>query len=182
MPSFRIVLFRFSVFKFRLLKWLLFVRNYFVFSCRVVVFVISSFRLASFRLLAWRYFVFSCRVVFSLFRYFPVKRRIEEMAKTSHPSMVHTYRNQELKLFSILLALNQAGIKLYSHITLSASIAQWLEPRPSDLVVVASSPGWGGHICACHIVSQNLLANKGYARHGTRVSIFILLMLSCWIS
>ena len=31
-----------------------------------------------------------------------------------------------------------------------ATIAQWLEPRPSDPAVVGSSPGWGGHICACH--------------------------------
>ena len=91
----------------------------------------------------FQYFVFSSGVISSfcvaLFRSEKTKRR---MAKTSHPSMVHNYRNQELKLFSILLALNQVGIKFYSHITLSASIAQWLGPRPSDLVVVASSPVW----------------------------------------
>ena len=146
--------------------------RYFVFSSGVI----SSFSVALFRLLVRRCF-FS-----PLFRYFPVKRRKEEMAKTSYPSTVHFYRNQDLNLLSILLALNQVGIKLYSHIMVYASIAQWLEPRPSDLVVVASSPSWGGHICACHIVVQNLLANKGCVRLGTRVSLFIFLMLSCWIS
>ena len=30
-----------------------------------------------------------------------------------------------------------------------ASIAQWLEPRPSDPVVMGSSPGLGGHIRMC---------------------------------
>ena len=44
------------------------------------------------------------------------------------------------------------------------SRAQWLEPRPSDPVVVGSSPGWAD-ICACHIEVKNLLAIKGYARH-----------------
>ena len=29
----------------------------------------------------------------------------------------------------------------------SASIAQWLEPRPSDPAVVDSSPGMGGYMC-----------------------------------
>ena len=38
-----------------------------------------------------------------------------------------------------------------SRVKASASIAQWLEPRSSDPAVVGLSPGWGGHICACHI-------------------------------
>ena len=29
----------------------------------------------------------------------------------------------------------------------SVSIAQWLEPWPSDPVVVGSSPDWGGYMC-----------------------------------
>ena len=42
--------------------------------------------------------------------------------------------------------------KRYMEGTGSASIAQWLESRPSDPAVVGSSAGWGGHICACHII------------------------------
>ena len=34
------------------------------------------------------------------------------------------------------------------NLLLSTSIAQWLEPRPSDLSVVGWSPGWGGHVPA----------------------------------
>ena len=33
----------------------------------------------------------------------------------------------------------------------SASIAQWLENRQSNPAVTGSSPGWDGHICACHV-------------------------------
>ena len=51
------------------------------------------------------------------------------------------------------------------NVSISASIAQWLERRPSIPAVVRSSPGWSGHICACHVEAEYLLANKGYARH-----------------
>ena len=38
-----------------------------------------------------------------------------------------------------------------SNYRMAPSIAQWLEPRPSDPAVVGSSPGWGRYTCACHI-------------------------------
>ena len=59
---------------------------------RVAGFVISSFRVALFRLFAWRYFVFSRGVLssfrFFAWRYFGAKRRKDEMAQTSHHTML----------------------------------------------------------------------------------------------
>ena len=47
-----------------------------------------------------------------------------------------------------------------------ASIAQWLERRPSDPAVVRSSPGRGTDIYVPAMLrSKYHLANKGYARH-----------------
>ena len=38
-----------------------------------------------------------------------------------------------------------------------ASIAQWLEPRPSDPEVVSSSPGWGGQLISAFVFATQIL-------------------------
>ena len=39
----------------------------------------------------------------------------------------------------------------YRHLIDFMKVCEYLEPRSSDPAVVGSSPGWGEHICACHI-------------------------------
>ena len=67
---------------------------------------------------------------------------------------------------------------------LGASIAQWLERRPSDPAVVRLSPGRGKDIYVPAMLrSKYHLANKGYAQHQ-----FLLIhstvgtLLHCYIS
>ena len=61
-----------------------------------------------------------------------------------------------------------------------ASVAQWLEPRPSNLAVACSSPGGAGHVSA--MLRINNLAIIGYAWRKFFLHILKLSPydLSCW--
>ena len=72
-------------------------------------------------------------------------------SETYDSSALGTDRHSEQNLNTFYNSL-PVSTEQQSTQAVPASIAQWLETRSSDpAVVVSSSPGWGGHIYACHI-------------------------------
>ena len=65
--------------------------------------------------------------------------------------MAYVYCLYNLEIFSEI-TVSRASLNVRKCLQkVLSSIAQWLEPRSSNPVIVVSSPGGGRHICACHI-------------------------------